>query len=592
MCIIKTFYCLFFLISRYSPINLPEYPKCNHCTKSYRCSTLKNDDVLMFHKAFYSKCNKIHQDNFIIKFTNIQKPKRVRNTKGGPSRKYSTTYWVQTKENKRVPVCKRTFTKILCIGGERVKGVLNRHFQTAQMATERRGGDKKKNKFLHIRQKVIEFIKKFKPLESHYCRAKIACRIYLASDLNIRKMWKLFQRENTGAENIKESYFRFIFNTSFNIGFGSPSTDVCSKCLELREKIKNEKDASIKTVLTTEYRIHKLRAKAFFEQLKEKRDGLLTISFDCQKNLVLPKIPDQSTYYSRQLYIYNFTTVVGHSHAPLTKDNVKIFTWTEDEHAKGANEIASCVFYTLNNSNLEGIDTLRLVADGCGGQNKNTIMICMLFKWLSSISSSIRTIELVFPVVGHSYIPPDRVFATIEKEIRKKEEIVMPEEYINIFQEHATVFKLGKDVPDSDWKGAGQKILKPVSQWHFKFNQCKRYIIRRGNKNAITIRGELSYRSDTGTFKGVFRKNQTAMNIQPKEIPTGVKPKDLKMRDVNNLLSKHYGKNWREVENLAYYRDVLGKFQNNNIPGDSREDSGDEEPSLCESTENIPDVRV
>nr|XP_022902616.1 uncharacterized protein LOC111415262 [Onthophagus taurus] len=219
-------------------------------------------------------------------------------------------------------------------------------------------------------------------------------------------------------------------------------------------------------------------------------------------------------------------------------------------------------------------------------------MICMLFKWLSSISSSIRTIELVFPVVGHSYIPPDRVFATIEKEIRKKEEIVMPEEYINIFQEHATVFKLGKDVPDSDWKGAGQKILKPVSQWHFKFNQCKRYIIRRGNKNAITIRGELSYRSDTGTFKGVFRKNQTAMNIQPKEIPTGVKPKDLKMRDVNNLLSKHYGKNWRAVENLAYYRDVLGKFQNNNIPGDSREDSGDEEPSLCESTENIPDVTV
>lgn len=33
-------------------------------------------------------------------------------------------------------------------------------------------------------------------------------------------------------------------------------------------------------------------------------EGVLTLSYDCQKNLVLPKVPDQSAYYGRQAYFY------------------------------------------------------------------------------------------------------------------------------------------------------------------------------------------------------------------------------------------------------------------------------------------------
>lgn len=45
-----------------------------------------------------------------------------------------------------------------------------------------------------------------------------------------------------------------------------------------------------------EKRIHKLRAQAFFKLLREKEGQMITFSFDCQKNLVLPKVPDQSCY--------------------------------------------------------------------------------------------------------------------------------------------------------------------------------------------------------------------------------------------------------------------------------------------------------
>lgn len=90
---------------------------------------------------------------------------------------------------------------------------------------------------------------------------------------------------------------------------------MCSVCLQLTEKIKVETSQARKQELITQHRIHNLRAKQYYKFLQEEVPGLLTMSFDCEKNLPLPKIPDQATYYSRQLYLYNFTVVVGNSHA-------------------------------------------------------------------------------------------------------------------------------------------------------------------------------------------------------------------------------------------------------------------------------------
>ncbi|KAJ8885778.1 hypothetical protein PR048_011978 [Dryococelus australis] len=47
---------------------------------------------------------------------------------------------------------------------------------------------------------------------------------------------------------------------------------------------------------------HKLRVEMFYELLQEKNDDELALSYDCQKNLVLPKIPDQAAYYNQPFY--------------------------------------------------------------------------------------------------------------------------------------------------------------------------------------------------------------------------------------------------------------------------------------------------
>lgn len=289
-----------------------------------------------------------------------------------------------------------------------------------------------------------------------------------------------------------------LFVTRFNIGFGSPRQDVCSTCLQLKEKIKVEKNGSEKVRLMTELRIHKLRAKAFFKLLQKEEENEILLSFDCQKNLPLPKIPDQSVYYSRQLYLYNFTIVRGSSHHNLSKDNVYSYIWTEETAHKGSNEICSAVIDCLDKLSTNGIEKIRLMADGCGGQNKNSILLSALMNWLYMNTQNIKSIEIIFPVTGHSFLPPDRVFALTEKQIRKMETILLPEDYMDVLKEHATVLRLGTDIPIFDFKTQSRNVLKSTQSFHFQITKCKRFIITL-HRGEVKIRGEMSYYSDTGT---------------------------------------------------------------------------------------------
>lgn len=236
-------------------------------------------------------------------------------------------YFICKKKDKMlIPVCKKAFLGILNLKHP-VDGVAKRHYVTGSMAAENRGGDRNTHANRSRKEAVEKYIQTLQPLEIHYCRDKVRQRQYLHPELNIKKLWKMYSDEALPGFSVSFSFFRTIFVSRFNIGFGSPRQDVCSTCLQLKERIKIEKNDSEKVKLMTELRIHKLRAKAFFKVLQKEEDNEILLSFDYQKNLPLPKIPDQSVYYSRQLYLYNFTIVRGSSHNNLCKDNVYLYTF-------------------------------------------------------------------------------------------------------------------------------------------------------------------------------------------------------------------------------------------------------------------------
>ena len=197
-------------------------------------------------------------------------------------------------------------------------------------------------------------------------------------------------------------------------------------------------------------------------------------SYDCQKTLVLPKLPDQASYYLRQMYLYSFTVCQGNSHSSQTPENT--FAWLETEFAKASNQIASAIHHNLSQqADFEGITKIRLFADGCGGQNKNKTRIGMLMHWfLNEAPDTIKEIQ-VFPIVGHSFIPPDRVFGNLEREFQKIYVIEKPEIYIDIMKKHATVIRLvGENCPARGWKTYADGQIKELGNWHLSSKSQKK----------------------------------------------------------------------------------------------------------------------
>lgn len=384
--------------------------------------------------------------------------------------------------------------------------------------------------------------------------------------------------ENTQNNNLHVEYefFRNIFNTNFNIGFRAPYTDKCSTCTSLENRIASERDKTKKESLQTELKVHKHRANVFFEQLRTPNQNEITLSYDCQKNLVLPKVPDQEAYYRRQLYLYNFTVCQGTSHDLQSKDNTTAYVWTENEYSKASVQIASALYHQLNTLDYNGVTTVRLFADGCGGQNKNTTILYMLSHWLLNIAPpTVKEVLLLFPIVGHSYIPPDRVFGNLERQFKKHSVIENPKKYLDIFKQYVSVVRLGYgDCKVIDWKRNSDEIFKSTQSWHFKFQKAKKIVLRRNkSKSTILVRGDTFYNLNLSMPQSLCKRGKSLKNNHFSAVPAGVAVKKAKTNDVKRLLELHFGNEWESLNKLNFYKSFFDQQQSFDAVQDDQSDN-------------------
>lgn len=84
---------------------------------------------------------------------------------------------------------------------------------------------------------------------------------------------------------------------------------------------------------------------------------------------------------------------------------------------------------------MEGFTKIRLFSDVCRRQNKNKTVVGMIMYWLlTKAASHIQTIEILFPIAGYLFIPPDRVFGVLEKEFCPLPGIEARSYYIKIIE--------------------------------------------------------------------------------------------------------------------------------------------------------------
>ncbi|GBM62032.1 hypothetical protein AVEN_220958-1 [Araneus ventricosus] len=107
------------------------------------------------------------------------------------------------------------------------------------------------------------------------------------------------------------------------------------------------------------------------------------------------------------------------------------FMWNEDVASRGSNKVASSLLTLLEfNEILRSKYNLIIRSDSCSGQNKNSTIL-FLYQYLV-LKEYFKVIEHKFPEVGHSYPDSDRDLGRIEKNLRKRETIFLPEHYREI----------------------------------------------------------------------------------------------------------------------------------------------------------------
>lgn len=61
-------------------------------------------------------------------------------------------------------------------------------------------------------------------------------------------------------------------------------------------------------------------------------------------------------------------------------------------------------------------------------------MLVYLLQYINNRKQLFEEIKFVFPIKGHSYMPPHRVFGRIKREVRRKEIIQSPQGYCEIIR--------------------------------------------------------------------------------------------------------------------------------------------------------------
>ena len=196
-----------------------------------------------------------------------------------------------------------------------------------------------------------------------------------------------------------------------------------------------ETDQTRRRQLQGQLELHHRRAERCYQQLREDTalaqsdPETVTLTFDLEQSLPTPVLTTNVVYYKRQLWTYNLGihccgTGVGYMHV-----------WNESQASRGSEDIGSCVL-TYIKEHPTSAKKLIAYSDSCGGQNRNINFVCLWLYIVCSDEYSYTQIDHKFMVCGHSYLPNDRDFGSIEKARHRSSTLFVPEDWCTLI-EHA-----------------------------------------------------------------------------------------------------------------------------------------------------------
>lgn len=407
------------------------------CSCKMKCNdNITPEERKSLFESFWKMGDFKRQNTFLCGLIHKNAVKQRRPRKDGATKRSSSNkYYLKPNNGLSVMVCKKYFLNIFNVSEGRVSRALRKTEDGMSPGDDLRGLKGCPSRKIPDDDKnyVMQHIQSFPAYQSHYTRKHNPNRKYLCESLNLRKMYALYVEKCSEDQRrpVKEHFYRYVFNTKFNLHFYIPKKDTCKCCDIYKIKISNpDLSPEDKIILDRDHELHLRKAELARNCMKDDTEisknnqESYTCSMDLQKALPFPVLTVSDAYYKRNLYCYNFGV------HDFEKDSGFFYVWNETTAGRGSQDISSCLLkhLKLNAANKKHV---TIYSDTCGGQNRNMNMCLALMRFIQSDETNIDVIDQKFLVPGHSYLPNDGDFGSVESAAKGKI-IYVPENWHDI----------------------------------------------------------------------------------------------------------------------------------------------------------------
>lgn len=253
-------------------------------------------------------------------------------------RQCSFKYYFPTGNTHRIQVCQKVLCQIYKITPRRLQKLQEKLKFDKPLADLRGKHSNRPNRINDsVKNAIRVHIEKLPKQESHYSRHRSE-KLCLSPDLNIKKLFNLFVKENPNIDCTLRAYTD-VFRGEFNIRFGLPRSDSCGYCDRLYMQLVACNNDDDRKKLQNESMKHHMSADAAYKTLKADTEkakinkDYIVICTDLQQVLYCPTVSHSAVFYQRQFSTYNQAV---HN---VGSNKVFMFVWPENVAKRGSGEI-------------------------------------------------------------------------------------------------------------------------------------------------------------------------------------------------------------------------------------------------------------
>jgi len=204
-----------------------------------------------------------------------------------------------------------------------------------------------------LTQSVKDHINSIPRIESHYLRAH-STREFIEGGKTLTQLYRDYRAlsEANNKSLVKESMYRYIFNTKFNTSFFTPKKDQCE---EYESNKNNDNEQQDNTSLLKHLEEKQLAREEKEVDKKSSSIELVCAVYDLQAVLTVPRSDVSIFYYISKVANYNFTVCEIQSMEAIC------YLLHEGETHRGPNEIASCLLKFIQKKSEDRTNVFEII---------------------------------------------------------------------------------------------------------------------------------------------------------------------------------------------------------------------------------------